>query len=114
MAAEPTIPGQIYLACIIKSCIPTFASRFLRQDAVFQKIQFQRQQIAYVHDIAELKHNIPILINAPMITFDCPRNLLRLAFENGLHLAGNRKKHTVLDRDSEQQIPAWIQQNVEN
>jgi hypothetical protein len=57
---------------------------------------------------------VPILINALVRTFDCPRGLLRLAFEHGLHPAGNRERRTVLDRDSEQQILDWIRQNAES
>jgi hypothetical protein len=47
-------------------------------------------------------------------TFDYPQNLLRLAFQYGLHPAGNRERHTLLDRDTESQISDWIQQNAES
>jgi hypothetical protein len=36
-----------------------------------------------------------------------------LAFEHRLHPAGNREEHALLDRDSEQQISDWIQENAE-
>jgi hypothetical protein len=93
--------------------IPTSVREFLRQDAIFQRIQFRCRRFAYVRDIAELKDNIPFSINALVKILDSPRNSLRLAFGYGLQPTGNRRKHIVLDRDSEQQIPDWIRQNTE-
>jgi hypothetical protein len=37
-----------------------------------------------------------------------------LAFEHALYPAEQREKYTVLDQDSEQQIPDRIQQNAES
>jgi hypothetical protein len=45
---------------------------------------------AYTRDIAELKQNTPISINALVKAFDYPRSSLRLALEYYLHRAGNR------------------------
>jgi hypothetical protein len=73
-------------------CIATSVRKFLRD-------------IADVREIAELKNNIQISINALASTVDCPPSALRLGVERYLHPAGNRGKHTVLDRDPEQQIP---------
>jgi hypothetical protein len=106
MGAEPAIRLQILLARLTELCIPTRVPKFPRQDAISQKTEFSYQQITDARDIAELKHNIAISINTLVKTLDCPRSRLRLRFEHGLHPAGNRRKHTILDRDSEQhQLP---------
>jgi hypothetical protein len=46
-------------------------------------------------------------------TSDCARSPLTLAFNYDLHLAGNGGKHSLLDRNSEQQILDRIRQNAE-
>jgi hypothetical protein len=49
--------------------ILTSIRRFLRQNAIFLKIKFERQPTTSVRDIAEVKQNIPVLVN-PMRPFD--------------------------------------------
>jgi hypothetical protein len=71
------------------------------------------QQIAYVRDVAEREHQIPISINALASAFNCPRSSVRSALAHGLELPGEQGKHTALDQYREQQILDWIHQNAE-
>jgi hypothetical protein len=75
------------------------------------------QQIIYVHDIAEVKHNIPISINTLMKIFDYSRNSLKSGLEHDLELLENRWKHIAFDQNHEKQIFDWIEwigQNTES
>jgi hypothetical protein len=51
--------------------------------------------------------------NALVRRFDCPRDSLKLALEHDGYPPENRGKHTVRDRDSEQQIRDSIRENTE-
>jgi hypothetical protein len=86
-----------------------------RKDATFQQIQFQCQQRAYVCDIAEREHQIPISvsINALAIAFNSLRSFVQSALAHGLEPRGERGKQTTLHHYREQQILDWIQQNAE-
>jgi hypothetical protein len=73
-AAAPALPFQILLPRLAEFCIPRTHCNILREDAIFQKIEFRCQPIADLRDIAESQHNIPLSINA-----------LARAFESNAH-----------------------------
>jgi hypothetical protein len=63
-AAAPSLPLDIRLSRLTEFYTPRTLCKILRKDATFQEFEFRCQRIAYVHDITEGKHNIPISINA--------------------------------------------------
>jgi hypothetical protein len=54
---------------LIEFCIQTLLCKLLQRHGIFQKIQFSRQQIAYVRALAELKYQSPISINTLVMKF---------------------------------------------
>jgi hypothetical protein len=97
LAAEAAIPLEIFLRCLTGCYFPEPVYRFLRKAAIFQKIQFQCQQIVCAHHIAELKPNSPISIHVLMKALEGPRSRAKLSFEAGPDRAENRGKVTLLD-----------------
>jgi hypothetical protein len=81
-AAVPAIPLGIFLLRLAQFDIPRTLCQILRKEPTFQEIEFRYQQIAYVQDIAEGEHDIPILINALAREFECPRSHVQLAIGN--------------------------------
>jgi hypothetical protein len=73
-AAELALPLEILLPRLAECCIPRTIWNIVRKDAIFQRLEFQCQQIASVRDIAESQHNIPLWING-----------LTRAFESNAH-----------------------------
>jgi hypothetical protein len=73
-AAMTALPLEIFLPRLSHFRIPRTICGILRKDAIFQKIEFRRQQIASIRDIAESQQNIPLSINA-----------LARAFESNAH-----------------------------
>jgi hypothetical protein len=112
-AAAPTLPLGVILPHLVEFCVPQPFCKALRNDAVFQKIEFRCQQIAYVNDIAESQSNIPISINALARTFDWPRSRVKAALEPVMKPPGHRGKLAAIDEVHEQQIIAWIQESAE-
>jgi hypothetical protein len=96
MSAKPVVLLEIVWPRLTICYVPRSVRKFLQHDAVFQKIQVVRQEIAYVPDIADLKQNTSTSINALAITFDCPRSCLKLSLEHCLHPPGHQGKHPVL------------------
>jgi hypothetical protein len=68
-AAAAALSLDILSSRLAKFYIPRPLCQILRKDATFQEIEFQCQQIAYLRDIAEAEHNIPISINALVRAF---------------------------------------------
>jgi hypothetical protein len=66
--------------------------------------EFRCKQIGFMKDIAELRYNIPISIDALTRACDCPRSGVQAALMHGLADPGQRGKHIALDHDREQQI----------
>jgi hypothetical protein len=66
-----------------------------------------------VKDIAELRYNFPVSINALMRAFAFPRSGVQAALALGLDEPGQRGKHIAIDQDREQQIVDQIEQNTE-
>jgi hypothetical protein len=53
-------------------------SKFLWQDAIFQKIEVLCPTVASVRDISKIKQTIPILINESVISFNYTQHSLKL------------------------------------
>jgi hypothetical protein len=72
--AAAALPLYILVPRLTELYIPRTLCQILRKNATFQEIELRCQQIAWIRDIAEGEHNIPISINALARAFEFPRS----------------------------------------
>jgi hypothetical protein len=82
-------PLEIFLPGLAKLCVPTRGCRFLRQDAIFQKIESRCPLIASVRDITEVRQNIRISINEVMRAFNFLSDSLKSMLKHDPELPEN-------------------------
>jgi hypothetical protein len=99
--AAPELPLEIFLTHFSEFRVRAFVCKFLRKDAMIQKIEFRCRAVSYVRRVERVKQNIAISINMLVTALDCPRNSPKSALGHGLEPPGNRGKHDAVHHDRE-------------